>query len=114
MGHDACTVGEALETWWLPERVKGYPLNSDSIAVDARWPRCRDSRPDPARYGGQQSIEFKATVLPELNVPLNNARSLMAVPRLAEILVLCISKCVGRHADPHDVCANGKIDVESL
>jgi hypothetical protein len=70
--------------------------------------------PDPARYAGQQSIEIKATVLPELNVPLNNARSLMAIPRLAEILVLCISKCVGRHADPHDVCANGQIDVGSL
>jgi hypothetical protein len=63
--------------------------------------------PDPARYAGQQSIEIKATVLSELYVSLNNARSLMAIPRLAEILVLCISKCVGRHADPRDICANG-------
>ena len=70
--------------------------------------------PDPARYAGQQSIEIKATVLPELYVSLNNARSLMGVPGLVEILVCGISKCAGRHAVPHDVCANGKIGLGSL
>jgi hypothetical protein len=70
--------------------------------------------PDPSRYAGEQSIDIKATVLSELYVSLNNARSLMAIPRLAEILVLCTSKCVGGHADPHDVSANGKTDVGSF
>ena len=61
--------------------------------------------PDSARYAGEQSIEIKAAVRSELNVSLNNSRGLMAIPRLAKILVLC------RHADPHNVCANGDIDI---
>ena len=61
--------------------------------------------PDSARYAGEQSIEIKAAVPSELNVSLNTSRGLMAIPRLAKILVLC------RHADPHNVCANGDIDI---
>ena len=67
--------------------------------------------PDSARYAGEQSIEIKAAVPSELTVSLNNSRGLMAIPRLAEILVLCIAKGVDRHAVPHDVCANGDIDI---
>ena len=53
--------------------------------------------PARARYAGQQGIEIKSPVLPELYMPLNNARSLMAAPRFPEILVLRVSKCVRRH-----------------
>src|SRR5258708_1222916 len=53
--------------------------------------------PDRARYAGQQGIEIKSPVLPELYMPLHNARSLMAAPRLPEIVVLRVSKCVRRH-----------------
>jgi hypothetical protein len=68
--------------------------------------------PDPARYAGQESIEIKATVLSVLYVTLNNARSLMAVPCLAKILVLCISKCIDRHADPHDLVRTARLTLD--
>ena len=50
--------------------------------------------PDSARYAGEQSIEIKAAVPSELTVSLNNSRGLIAIPRLAKILVLCISECL--------------------
>ena len=70
--------------------------------------------PDPARYAGHQSVQIKAAVASELNVSLHNSRGLMAIPRLAKILVLCISECLDGHADPHDVCANGDIDIAQI
>jgi hypothetical protein len=103
-------------------------FDSDGLFAGSGQPVVRDARivedvlpltgcaveipaPDPARYAGQQSIQIKAAVPSELNVSLNNSRGLMAIPRLAKILVLCISECLDGHADPHDVCANGDIDI---
>jgi hypothetical protein len=88
--RDARIVGEVL------------PLIGRAVEIRA---------PDPARYAGHQSIQIKAAVPSELNVSLNNSRGLMAIPRLAKILVLCISECLDGHADPHDVCANGDVDI---
>jgi len=88
--RDACIVGEAS------------PFIGCAVEIRA---------PDPARYAGQQGIQIKAAVPSELNVTLNNSRGLMAIPRLAKILVLCISEWLVGHADRHDVCANGDIDI---
>jgi hypothetical protein len=85
-------------------RIVGEVLPPIGRAVEIR-------APDPARYAGHQSIQIKAAVPSELNVSLNNSRGLMAIPRLAKILVLCISECLDGHADPHDVCANGDVDI---
>ena len=92
----------------LLERVKGYRPNPDSIAANASLALPSRFARLILRAAPAKNIEIKATVLAELYVSLNNARSLMVVPRPSEILALCISKCVGRHPHPHDVCANGK------
>ena len=85
-------------------RIVGEVLPLIGRAVEIR-------APDPARYACHQSIQIQAAVPSELNVTLNNSRGLMAIPRLAKILVLCISEWLVGHADRHDVCANGDIDI---
>jgi hypothetical protein len=49
----------------------------------------------------------------ELQVSLNDARNLMAVPRLAKILACGISKCDERHCRSFVVYANGEIELGS-
>ena len=93
----------------------GRPVVRDAHIVGEALPRFGGAVelrvPDPARYAGQQSIQIKAAVLPELHVSLDNSRGLIEIPGLAKVLVLCISECLDGHADPHDVCANGDVDI---
>jgi len=85
-------------------RIVGEVLPLIGHAVEIR-------APDPARYAGQQCIQIKAAVPSELNVSLNNSRGPMAIPRLAKILVLCVSECLDGNGDPHDNCASGDVDI---
>jgi len=85
-------------------RIVGEMLPPIGHAVEIR-------APDRARHAGHQGIEIKAAVPSALNVSLNNSRGLMAVPPVAKILVLCIAEFLDGHADPHDDCANGEVDI---
>jgi len=115
MGRDAYTVGEPWEEVVAPpERVKSDPRIPIQLPPMLVGRAVEIHAPDPACYAGQQSIELKATVLPKLYVSLNNACCLMAVPTSRLDPCTLHFKCVGRHGDPHDVCANGTIDVGSF
>jgi hypothetical protein len=52
------------------------------------------------RDAGQQRIQIKSTVFPELQMPGKNACRLMTTPRLAESRILCVSKCTRIHRRP--------------